>query len=176
MTAHVTFRRSRAAGYGILAVLAVGLSACSTTIDMEAVKKSVSEGVAAQTTLQVASVACPTESRTAKAGESFECTVTPQIGGKLTIKVDQEDDKGNVKWSVVKTEGLLDLQLVESSVVAGLKEQASVDATVTCGGGKYRAATPGDTFTCQAKTSDSEAAVTVTVKDASGNISWAVGQ
>lgn len=167
---------SRSACYAALVVLSAGLTACSTSIDMEAVKKSVSEGVTGQTTLQVASVSCPTESRTAKAGDSFECTVIPQMGGKLTIKVDQQDDKGNVKWEVVKTEGLLDLQLVEQAVVKGLKEQASLDATVSCGGNKFRPSTPGDTFTCHAKGPESEAEVAVTIKDAAGNISWSVGQ
>jgi len=156
--------------------LALGASACGTTIDMNAVSKSVSDGINAQLSLPIASVTCPTESRAAKAGDVFECIATPKDGGKLTIKVTQEDAKGNVKWEVSKSEGLIDLKLVEESVTKGLKEQASVDATVSCGG-KFRAAKAGGTFECQAKSQDKgDATIVVTMTDATGNISWAVKQ
>jgi uncharacterized membrane protein YhaH (DUF805 family) len=144
-------------------------------INMSAVTASVTEGLQGQLSL-AATVACPTEPRPPKAGDVFECVATPTIGGRLTVKVTQQDEQGNVKWEVSKTEGLIDLQVVEQSVVRGLKEQASVDAAVTCGG-KYRASTPGEVFECNAKTGDGrDAVVAVTITDAQGNISWAVKQ
>jgi len=156
--------------------LAFSVAACGTTIDMSTVSKAVSDGLMAQLSLPIASVVCPTESRAAKAGDTFECVATPKEGGKLTIKVTQDDDKGNVKWEVVKSEGLIDLKVVEASIVTGLKEQARVDATVSCGG-KYRAAKAGETFECQAKIVDKgDATIVVTMKDATGNISWEVKQ
>jgi hypothetical protein len=156
--------------------LAIGLAACSTSIDMNAVSKAVSDGITSQLSLQVASVACPTESRPGKAGDTFECVATPKDGGKLTVKVTQEDDKGNVKWEVTKSEGLIDLKIVEENITKGLKEQASVDATVSCGG-KYRAAKAGEAFECQAKSQDKgDATILVTMTDGTGNISWAVKQ
>ncbi len=162
------------AGFAVF-VLATGLAGCGTTIDMAAVSKSVSEGIASQLSLTVASTTCPTETRTAKAGDTFECVVIPKEGGKLTVKVTENDDKGNVKWEVVKTEGLIDLSLVEQSVVKGLKEQANVDATVSCGGGKFRGIQVGGTFTCQAKSPASgDATIEVTMTDAQGGINWAV--
>jgi uncharacterized membrane protein YhaH (DUF805 family) len=103
-------------------------------INMQAVSKSVSEGLRGQLSLDVATVACPTETRAMKAGDVFECVATPAVGGRLTVAVTQQDDHGNVNWKVSKTEGLIDLQVVEQSVVKGLKEQANVDATVACGG------------------------------------------
>jgi len=156
--------------------LAFSVAACGTTIDMSTVSKAVSDGLMAQLSLPIASVVCPTESRAAKAGDTFECVATPKEGGKLTIKVTQDDDKGNVKWEVVKSEGLIDLKVVEASIVTGLKEQARVDATVSCGG-KYRAAKAGESFECQAKIVDKgDATIVVTMKDATGNISWEVKQ
>jgi len=170
------FRFARPIALVVCAGLAVGVAACSTTIDMDAVSKAVSDGINAQLSLPIASVACPTESRTAKAGDTFECVATPKDGGKLTVKVTQDDDKGNVKWEVVKSEGLIDLKLTEEAVVKGLKEQVGVDATVSCGG-KYRPAKAGESFECQVKTQDKgDAVVVVTMTDATGNISWAVKQ
>jgi len=169
-------RDSRLLNAALCLALAVGLSACGTTIDMDAVGKSVSDGLNTQLSLPIATVTCPTESRAAKAGDTFECVATPKDGGKLTIKVTQDDDKGNIKWEVVKTEGLIDLSLAEKAIVSGLKEQASVDATVSCGG-KYRAAKAGETFECLAKIPErDDATIVVTMTDGTGNISWAVKQ
>jgi len=169
-------RHARAIIVAACLALAVGLSACGTTIDMDAVGKSVSDGINSQLSLPIATVTCPTESRAAKAGDTFECIANPKDGGKLTVKVTQNDDKGNINWEVVKTEGLLDLALTEKAIADGMKEQAGVDATVACGG-KLRPAKPGETFECQAKTQDrGDATIVVTMKDTEGNISWAVKQ
>ncbi|MCX6549607.1 MAG: DUF4333 domain-containing protein [Acidobacteria bacterium] len=162
-------------GFAFVGLMA-GVVACGTTLDMGAIGKSVTEGVQSQLSLPVASVTCPTETRAAKAGDTFECTAIPKDGGKLTVKVTQNDDKGNVKWEVVKMEGLTDLKLVEEAVMNGLKEQAGIDATITCGA-KYRATKAGESFDCQAKSADKgDATVTVTMKDTEGHISWAVKQ
>ena len=170
----MTSLSARSFAVAVLLGLALGVVACGTTIDMDAVGKAVSDGINTQLSLQVASVTCPTESRAAKAGDAFECVATPKDGGKLTVKVTQNDDKGNVTWEVVKSEGLLDLKKLEASITQGLKEQASVEATVSCGG-KYRPTKVGETFECQAKSEAAgDAAVVVTVNDAEGNVSWAL--
>lgn len=159
-------------------VLAAGVAGCGTTLDMTAIDKSITEGITSQLSLAVVSTTCPTEARKAKAGDTFECIVVPKEGGRLTVKVTESDDKGNVKWEIVKTEGLIDLRIVEQSVVKGLKEQANVvDATVSCGGGKFRAIQVGGTFTCQAKSpAKGDATIVVTMSNAEGSISWAVQQ
>lgn len=161
-----------------MVVLVTGVAGCGTTLDMTAINKSVSEGIASQLSLPVASTTCPTEAPPVKAGGTFECVVVPKAGGRLTVKVTQSDDKGNVKWEVVKTEGLIDLRLVEQSVVKGLKEQANVvDATVSCGEGKFRGIQVGGTFTCQAKSpAKGDATIVVTMTTADGGISWATQQ
>jgi len=151
---------------------ALALGACSApTLDMASVKKAISDGITAQLSLPVETVACPPP-RPVKAGDSFECVASPRGGGRLTVTVTQDDAKSNVSWKVTKTEGLLDLQKVEASIAAGLKEQAKVEATATCGG-RWRPAKAGDTFECEAKTPEGQTAtIVVTVADADGNIAW----
>lgn len=157
-----------------LLVLCLGWAGCGTTIDMSAVGKSVSEGIQSQLGLAITSVACPPEARPAKTGDVFECVATPAEGGRLVVTVTQKDDQGNVNWEVTKTEGLLDLQLVEASVREGLKQQAGVETTVSCGQ-RWKGARPGEVFECRATAPDGqEATVAVTTTDAEGNITWAV--
>lgn len=152
---------------------ALGLAACGVKIDMATVSKSVSEGLKSQLALDIASVSCPPGVRDAKAGDTFECVATPKDGGKITVKVTQKDDKGNVAWEVSKSEGLLNLETVEQAITDGMKEQMGAEAKVSCGGGKLRGSKPGDTFDCTATTEEGTTNIVVTVKDAQGNISWA---
>jgi hypothetical protein len=158
----------------LLAAVALAAAGCSSSLDMGALNQSISTGINQQLALPIASVTCPTEPRPLQAGDKFDCVATPQAGGKLTVTVTQKDAAGNVAWEVSKTEGLLDLDKVEASVVAGLKAQAQVDATVDCGE-RWKAAKPGEVFECQATVSDGrKATVKVTTKDTEGNIDWSV--
>lgn len=169
MTLASSPRTARLVPFALLVFAAAG---CSHTIQMDSVTQSVTDGIAAQLGLQVDAVACPAGERDAKAGDEFECTVTPKEGGRLTVKVTQQDDQGSINWTVVRTEGLLDLAKVEASVQKGLKDQAQADATVSCGG-RWKAAKQGDTFECQAKTAAGDAvAIAVTVTDNESNIEW----
>ena len=165
----VSPRSVRAAHVAILAAT-LGLAGCTQNLNMDAVKKSVADGVNSQLSLPIASVDCPA-TRPVKAGDAFECVATPSGGGRLTVGVTQQDGAGNVTWKVLKTEGLLDLQKVEASVRTGLKEQAKVDATVSCGS-RWKAAKAGDTFDCQAKAGEQAVGIVVSVTDNEGNISW----
>ena len=156
-------------------ITGLALSACTSKLSIDGVKKAISEGINTQLALPIASVTCP-ESREIKANDTFECTATPAMGGKLTVKVTQKDDKGNIAWEVAKSEGLLDLVALETVIKNGLKEQSETEATVSCGG-KFRAAEAGKTFECTA--TDPEGAkhqVAVTIKDAAGNVSYEVVQ
>jgi hypothetical protein len=167
-------RLSRSLGLTAGIVALASLGACSRNIDMADVDKSIREGIASQLGMSVASIACPEEPRAAKKGDVFTCTVSPEVGGQLTVTVTQNDDQGNITWSVTKTEGLLDLQKVQASVVDGLKSQAGVEATVDCGG-RWKAIKPGEVFECTATSAGGQTAtVEVTTDDSEGNITWKV--
>lgn len=149
------------------------VTGCSRTIDMAAVNKSIVDGLAGQLGMTGAVVSCPTESKTLKAGDTFECTAKPKEGGRLVITVTEKDDQGQITWLVTKTEGLIDLRVVEESVKGGLKSQVGVDATVSCGG-RWLATKAGATHECQAKSADGkDIPIVVTMTDDAGNISWA---
>lgn len=157
----------------ILAASIVAAAGCTQSLDMTALNRSISDGINTQLQLPIATVSCPTGDRAMKAGDTFDCTATPNEGGRLTVTVTQKDDAGNVSWNVTRTEGLLDLDKVEASVKEGLKAQAGIDAAVACEG-RWKAAKVGDVFQCQATSGDSKATVEVTTADLEGNVSWKV--
>lgn len=160
----------RALAVGLAALC--GLAGCTKHLNVEAVAPSISEGVADQVGLTLAKVTCPTEPRPLAANDTFDCVADVAGGGRLTIAVTQTDDTGNITWKVASTDGLLDLAKVEGSIVTGLKTQARVDATVSCGG-KWKVAGAGDTFECQATRPDgTPIPIGVTVSDENGNVSW----
>ena len=157
----------------ILAAPILAATGCTSSLDMAALDRSISDGINTQLQLPIATVSCPAGDRAMKAGDKFDCIATPKEGGKLTVTVTQKDDAGNVSWEVTRTEGLLDLDKVEASVKEGLKAQANIDATVACEG-RWKAAKVGEVFQCQATSGDSKATVEVTTTDLEGNISWKV--
>jgi hypothetical protein len=167
----VTLREGMVPRFALLA-MALALVACGTKLDSAKVSKAVSDGINAQMQMPVASVDCSQAPPDVKAGTTFECTATPTLGGKLTVKVTENDNAGNVSWELTKIDGLLDLQKAEQAVAKGFKEQTGADVTVSCGG-RWRAGKTGETFECTAKNADgTETPVTVTEKDADGNIAW----
>lgn len=157
---------------GGLLALALGAAGCSRSLDMSALDQSIRSGVNNQLALPIASVECPAGDRPLRAGDTFTCTATPTAGGRLTITVTQKDAEGNVGWEISKTEGLLDLDLLEPIVAKGLKDQAQVDAKVACDG-RWKASKPGDVFQCQAEMGDGrKVTVEVTITDTEGNVNW----
>lgn len=150
-----------------------GVAACTRNLNIDAIAPSITQGVADQVGLAVARVTCPSEPRPLEANDTFDCRGEVEGGGTLTIAVTQTDDTGNITWKVARTEGLLDLAKVEASIIAGLKTQAQVDATVSCGG-KWKAAKKNDAFDCSASAPDgTRIPIAVTVSDDNGNVSWA---
>jgi hypothetical protein len=160
-------------GLGPLLCLAAASGAgCSKHLNVSAVVPAITQGVADQVGLTLASVSCPPDPRPLQANDTFDCRAVVDGGGTLTIAVTQTDDSGNITWRVASTEGLIDLAKVEASIVTGLKTQARVHATVSCGG-KWKAAGKGDQFDCQARASDgAQIPIAVTVADSHGNVSW----
>jgi len=157
----------------ILAAAILPATGCTRSLDMAALDRSISDGINTQLQLPIATMSCPAGDRAIKAGDKFDCTATPKEGGRLTVTVTQKDGAGNVSWEVTRTEGLLDLDKVETSVKEGLKAQANVEATVACEG-RWKAAKVGEVFQCQATSGEHKATIEVTTKDLEGNISWKV--
>ncbi|MCC6162807.1 MAG: DUF4333 domain-containing protein [Acidobacteria bacterium] len=159
----------------ILVVILSGvcaLAACTRNLNVSSIAPSITEGVSRQVGLDLDKVTCPGETRPVKADDTFDCVGDVKGGGTLTITVTQTDDKGNVSWKVTRTEGLLDLAKVETSIVTGLKTQAQVDAKVSCGG-RWKAAKSGDRFDCSATAPDgTPIPIGVTVTDDNGNVNW----
>jgi hypothetical protein len=149
---------------------AVVMAGCTQTLDMSKAQAAISDGLARQLGVRVVSVTCP-ESRVMKEADSFECQAVIDGGARLAIQVTQKDGEGNFNWQVARTEGLINLGAVEASIRNGLKEQAGMDAAVSCGG-KYRSAQPGGTFECTATAGGTQATIVVTMKDLAGTISW----
>jgi hypothetical protein len=160
----------------VVAALAIVQLACGTRMDMDAVSKAVSDGISSTASLPVASVSCPTSTRFAKEGSSFQCLVTPRMGGTLTVKVTETDAKGNVKWEVVSMDGLVDLKAIENAIQKRVKQATRVDATASCGG-TYRLARAGESFDCEVKTQKTgTATMVVTMTDDKGNVTIGVKQ
>jgi Domain of unknown function (DUF4333) len=157
-----------------VAAVAIAFTGCTKTLSLEATKTSIQEGLAKQLELEIASIACPAESRPLEAGDSFECTATLGEGATVVVKVAQTDDQGNIQWEVTKSQGLFNMRKAEAEVAQGLLAQASVETTVTCGAA-WRTGKVGDTFDCSVETADGQTSTAViTVKDLAGSISWAV--
>ncbi len=156
-------------------VLSVGLVAgCSRTLNLEAVRTAIEDGLEKQLGFAIATVKCP-ESRQALVGDTFECTADGEKGAKVTVKVTQEDDQGNVEWEVVTSEGLLDITALVQQIRQGVSEQASVEVSVNCGPQKFREAVPNESFDCLATDPDRAIhTVAVTMTDAQGNVNWRV--
>jgi hypothetical protein len=155
----------------LLASLCV-VAGCTKNLNVAAVAPSITQGVADQVGLTLATVTCPSEPRPLKANDTFDCVGEVEGGGTLTIAVTQTDDTGNITWKVARTDGLLDLAKVEASIITGLKTQAQVEAQVSCGG-KWKAAKKADSFDCQASAPDgTPIPIAVTVSDDNGNVSW----
>lgn len=114
---------------------------------------------------------CP-ESVKIEKDKTFECTA--EFGtAKATVVMHQEDDKGNVK--VVSVKGILISKKAEVAIADQLGQRFNAHFTVDCGT-RVRPATPGDKFTCTAKdVAGKGGPVTVTVKDADGNVHFELG-
>jgi hypothetical protein len=170
-----SLREGAVSRFALLA-LSMSLVACGTKLDVTKVTKAISDGINTQVALPIASVDCGKAPTDVKAGTTFDCIATPSVGGKVTVKVTENDNAGNVSWEITNTEGLLNLEILEKSIAAGLKEKLDADATVSCGG-RWRAAKTGDTFECEEKESGGATAkIIVTTTDDSGKVTWKVAE
>jgi uncharacterized protein DUF4333 len=75
------------------------LPACTATLDTQKLEDQIAQGIQEQTGATGVTVDCPDDIE-AKAGDEFECQATADDGTNATVKVTQNDDQGNVTWSV----------------------------------------------------------------------------
>lgn len=138
---------------------------------MKKAKDFVSSGLAQDVGEKPTNVTCP-ESVKIEKGATFECTA--ELGSaKANVVLRQEDDKGYVK--VVSVKGIIVGKKAEAAIAEQLGQRFNAHFTVDCGA-PVRAATPGDKFTCAAKDAAGKGGpVTVTVKDADGNVHFELG-
>jgi hypothetical protein len=136
------------------------------------VREAVKAGLAEKLEVPITTVTCP-EPRQAKAGDVFECKAGVETGGELIVRVTQKDSAGNVSWELVNGDSMLSLPALEAQIKDGIAQQASVNATVSCGGSKLRVSVPGTTFECTAQTPNGPVPIVVTIKDDKGNVTWA---
>jgi hypothetical protein len=89
----------RSAGILLLLGCLLLLGACSKTLNMDEVESGIRDGLSEQLDVD-AEVDCPDE-RDAEEGDTFECSVTAD-GEEGTVRVEQQDDEGNVNWELVQ--------------------------------------------------------------------------
>jgi hypothetical protein len=155
----------------VLAGCSFQASCGAKKLDMKKAKEFVSTKLAEDVGEKPANVICP-ESVKIEKGKTFECTA--DFGAaKATVVMSQEDDEGFVK--ITSVTGILIGKKAEAAIAERLGKQFNAHFTVDCGA-PVRAATAGDRFTCSAKDAAGKGGpVTVTVKDASGNVRFDLG-
>jgi hypothetical protein len=151
-------------------LLSFTVSGCSKNLDMPRIKESIKAGIEKQSGIRVAWVECPDE-RKAKPGDRFECRAGVE-GAAVTVDVVQ-DEYANAQWK--QREDLLDLRTIEKTLQEGLRQNVSLDATVTCQGNRV-VAIPGTRFGCAAAPAKGiePFEIAVLIKDARGQVDWSI--
>ncbi len=85
----------------IAAVAVLGITGCQKTLDTSKAEKTIKKELAAATKTDIKSVSCPSDVK-AKKGNVFKCTAEAASGQKITIKVTQKDNDGNVEYALAK--------------------------------------------------------------------------
>ena len=150
---------------------ALVLGGCTKHVDIDVVRESIRTEMAKQR-LPAATITCPAK-REVRAGDQFDCTVIPEIGGKVHVQVTQTNDQGLMDWKVTRSEGVYDMDQGEA-VIARDWLAPGVTPVVHCGDG-WIVADVGDSIDCTATDPDgTKHAVVFTIKDAGGGMSWSV--
>jgi len=170
VTVHRRFARP------VLAVIgcALALAACSDssgTLDQAATERAVGRAVAGEVAPAVSKTTCD-EHLTREEGGTFTCTVTLKGVGDLPVTVHQVDSKGTL--DAVPAAAVVTKKRITEELTASLKKRFGRTFTVRCRGAGVEVRTPSSTSTCGASDATSKRQVTVTVRDASGTLAFAV--
>ncbi len=156
----------------VLAGCSFQASCGSKTLDMAKAKDFVAKQLNEAVGEKPTSVDCPTSVKIAK-DKMFDCTASFGAA-KAIVVLHQEDDKGFVK--IASVSGIVIGKQAEAGIADLLGKRFNAHFTVDCGA-RIRASTPGDRFTCTATDAAGKGGpVTVTIKDANGNVDYALGE
>jgi len=108
----------------LLALGALGACASETVVDVAKVKTEVTSLIAESNGEKPASVDCPDEDPKAVANASFVCTYTMASGVEGTVKVTQDDDRGNVSLKLAVTGADLENNIADDFNVQSKDDQA----------------------------------------------------
>lgn len=151
----------------------LALFGCTQTLNLDAVRAAVEEGLELQLGVPIVAVTCP-EGREVKADDSFDCTAAGEHEGQVVVKVTQANDHSNVKWEIVRSSGYLNLNELAEQITQDIEERTNTGVTVICGG-HYREAVRDATFECTVTDLEGTALpVIVTVVDTQGTLDWRV--
>ncbi len=132
-------------------VLLIGLctlAACGKPLDTTKISEAIQLDITSQGAPSLKTVTCP-QRVVAEQGKTFQCVGELESGTRFAIAVNQDDDKGTVKWQVPHTKGLLNLLTLQNTIKQALQSQFGTSLDIDCGGKKYRSVKPGDTFECK---------------------------
>ncbi len=131
----------------LLVFATLSAAGCKKQIDNAKAEASIKSGLEAKG-VKPESVSCPA-AKTAKKGDSFECT--GKLGGKdFTVAVEQLDDDGNVKWTL---KGYI---LNSKDVVAKAGAFLPAGSTLTCADRPMTIERGPSTLDCETKNPDSK--------------------
>jgi Domain of unknown function (DUF4333) len=117
--------------------------------------------------VRVGAARCP-QSVEQKKGKTFTCIVVVD-GQRLTIRVDQRDDKGNVH--ITQGQAVISTTKAESFVEQYAQRKGTPLTSVTCARTKVVVRSPGQTVTCQVRYADGATGTArMQVGDTSGKV------
>lgn len=119
--------------------------------------------------LPLSDLNCPGD-RKAVQGDQFECTA--RLEGKLLrLQVEQTNGRGGVTARGLQS--VLPVRKIEEAITTAILRETGNAVTVNCGDGQFRVEEPGARFDCSAVyPSVGTRPVSVTVKDANGNVTF----
>jgi hypothetical protein len=159
----------------LLPVCLLTLVGCNS-LDVRSLEANVKTQLQEQGRLEVKSITCP-EGISKQSGAVFQCQGALAPEGKFIVQVEQKDDKGQTRWEVPNSKGVLNLALLEAELTKEIAKDTKAEPAVRCGSDRYRVNRPGDSFDCQVKNAVLAKAkgviqkVAVTI-DTEGNVSW----
>ena len=154
-----------------LAVAALALAGCSSSIDVADLETKVQDGLAEQVG-GTWTVECP-DSMEVQAGLTTNCAATSDTGETIQVDITQDDDQGNVTWEVPSTG--LDVDKLESTIAADISAQVGGEWTVECPDDIPQEA--GLTANCNASSADGQSVmINITQTDDQGNVDWETAQ